>query len=116
MCIKKKALALFLKVKIEEITETTYDEDTFEVETEPGEYRVLTDSEADEAFDEYMSSLIDECVLSEIPEAYRCYFDEEKFTRDVKINDGRGPSLASYDGNENEQKIEGEWFFIYRTN
>ena len=109
------ALARHLDCKPEEI-ELTRQDNVFESDAEPGEYLVVTDDEANELFDEYMRSYIDECVLSEIPQNLRCYFDEERFTRDVKIGDGRGPSLAAYDGEECEQKIGDEWFYIYRTN
>jgi len=89
-----------------------------ESEISDGEYLVLDDSEADERFEQSIESYIDDCVLSEIPKQYRCYFDAEKFINDCKINDGRGNSLASYDSEENEIKDpdSDEWFYIYRTN
>lgn len=109
------ALATHLDISPVDITEG-YTDNVYEAEG--GEYLVLTDEEADEMFDEYMNSFIDEVILSELPEQYRYYFDEEKFKQDVKISDGRGPSLASYDGEENEVNMAGlgEWFYIYRTN
>ena len=42
--------------------------------------------------------------------------DRDEFIDDVIIADGRGPTIASYDGEENEVQYEGEWYFIYRTN
>lgn len=104
---KIQALANFLEVSINEIV-NIYD-NTFECNNE--EYLVLTDSEADEAEDDYLEQYIDDCVLFELPEQYRNYFDRESFKYDCRF-DGRGHSLASYDGNENE---EGE-FYIYRVN
>ena len=80
-----------------------------------GEYYVLTDLEADEIWDEYLDQYIDDCVLPELSEAYRFYFDDEAFKRDLKM-DGRAHSLASYDGNEHEIEIDGEYFYIYRVN
>jgi hypothetical protein len=79
-----------------------------------GRYMVLTDDEADEKWDEYLDNYIDECILPEIPETYQCYFDDEKWKRDARI-DGRGHCLASYDGHENEETVEGTTFYIYRT-
>ncbi len=107
------ALAAHLKVGPETITEEG-NGDWYTCESEPGEYRVLTDSEADEQADQYLESYIDDCVLSELPEQYRSYFDSNKFKRDVLLGDGRGPQLASYDGAEEEEQIDGEWYFIYR--
>ena len=106
---KIKALAKHLDCKKKEITQSSYDEDTFEYEGE--EYLVLTDDEADVKLDQYLDSYIDDCVLPEIPECYRPYFDEEAF-KEACESDGRGYSLASYDGHENEQ----DGFYIYRTN
>jgi hypothetical protein len=79
------------------------------------EYLVLTDSEADSAQDEELENYIDECILSELPEAYRSYFDDESWKRDARM-DGRGHVLSSYDGSENEEKVNGTWYYIYRTN
>jgi len=113
---KEEALVQFLDISPDEIldiVQTKYDDCVFKVGRE--EYLVCTDDEADQRWDEYMDSYIDECVLGEIPEQYRGYFDEERFKADAE-HDGRGQALASYDGDENEAKIEDEWFFIYRVN
>jgi len=79
------------------------------------DYYVLTDSEADEKWDESLDSYLEECVYPDLPESMRFYFDDEKWKRDARI-DGRGHSLSSYDGNENEETVEGETFYIYRIN
>jgi len=60
------------------------------------EYLVLTDDEAETAWDESMDQYIDECVLGEIPQQFRYYFDYEKFKHDASF-DGRGHSLATWD-------------------
>lgn len=80
-----------------------------------GEYLVLTNEEADELWNEYLENYIDECILPEIPETYRNYFDSPAWKRDAQY-DGRGHSLATYDGEENEIKIDGTWYYIYRIN
>ena len=41
--------------------------------------------------------------------------DLDEVIEEVKSLDGRG-CLATYDGSENEEKVNGEWFYIYRTN
>lgn len=90
-------------------------------ETNSGEYMVLTDDEADRAWDESLDSYLDECVLGELPEMARNYFDREKWKDDAKL-DGRGHSLSGYDSEENEataidpESDEEEKFYIYRTN
>lgn len=80
-----------------------------------GEYLVLDDYEADEKFEEYCRSYIDDCM--EIPENMKNYFDEEKFINDVRDQDGRG-ILSSYDSCEYDivDPDSGTTFYIYRTN
>jgi len=77
------------------------------------EYAVMTDSEADKAWDEALDSYIDECL--DIPENVRHYFDEEKWKDDARI-DGRGHSLNHYDGGEDEANINDVDYYIYRRN
>ena len=76
----------------------------------------MTDAEADEMFQENMDNYIDEVVLPEIPAPYDMYFDYEKFIRDVKLEQGRGPTLAAGDGEEVELISGGDYFFMYVQN
>lgn len=104
------ALARFLECKISDIT----DEGDGRYREGRCEYLVGTYEEMDRKYDEYLDSYIDDCILPEIPEAYRFYFDDEKFKRDAASD--RANALASYDGNENEYALEGVTYYIYRTN
>ena len=79
------------------------------------EYIVCTDEEADSLMDDALENYIDEVILSEIPEPYRNYFDNEGWKKDAK-DDGRGHALATYDGEENEEEVNGTTYYIYRTN
>jgi hypothetical protein len=79
------------------------------------EYEVLTDDEADDRWEEELQMYIDECILPEIPEFCQRYFDEEAWKRDARF-DGRGHSIARYDGCENEEEVNGTWYYIYRQN
>lgn len=106
------ALAANLEADPSEITESSHDEKT--LEHGGAEYLVLTDDEADELWEESLESYIDECVLSEIPERYRLYFDGERWMSDAKT-DGRGHALATYDGGEDYENINGTEYYIYRT-
>ena len=42
--------------------------------------------------------------------------DFDHFVDDAVLTDGRGHFLSSYDGEENEVKINNTWYYIYRTN
>lgn len=79
------------------------------------DYLVLTDDEADEAWEENLNSYLEECVYPEIAPPLRGYFDDEKWKRDAKY-DGRGHSLSTYDGTEIEFNNEHETIYLYRTN
>lgn len=104
---RRLALALCLDVAdMDDVTSATYG-DGFECEG--GEYEVLTEEEADEAFAEAIETYVDDCM--DIPSNIRPYFDMDAFKVDVEMTDGRGPILAAYDGEEREFGR----FFIYRT-
>ena len=99
--------------EVEELESDDYNED----------YRVLTDEEADEAWEESLDNYIEECITPEIDKisegagnlSYYITFDEDAWKRDARM-DGRGHSLSSYDGHENEETVEGTTFYIYRIN
>ncbi|WP_298845621.1 hypothetical protein [uncultured Clostridium sp.] len=95
------------------ITESSYDDSVFE--SEGGTYLVCSNEEANDLWEESLESYIDDCILPEIPESYRNYFDNESWKNDAK-QDGRGHSLSGYDGEETEVSVNGETYYIYRTN
>ena len=70
-----------------------------EYDENSSDYLVLTDDEANDKLEESLDS----------------YFDEDAWKYDAKM-DGRGHSLASYDGNENEETVNDETYYIYRIN
>jgi hypothetical protein len=111
--IKIRALAAHFKVSTDEINEERGD--YFTVDSEPGEYAVLTDEEANERWEEYLDSYIDDCILEGKDGALAKYFDRDAWKDDAR-HDGRGHCLSPYDGEEHEIKIDGEWIYIYRTN
>ena len=44
------------------------------------------------------------------------FIDREEFIDDVIISDGRGHTISSYDGEEDEIEYNNEWYYIYRMN
>jgi hypothetical protein len=74
---------------------------------------VATDSEADDLYDQYLDSYLEECVLPELPEIAQRYFDKEAWKIDARM-DGRGNSLGRYDGKECEQAVNGTTYYLYR--
>ena len=79
------------------------------------EWSVLTDEEADAAWEDSLDSYLEECVYPELSGHLANYFDEEAWKRDARF-DGRGHCLSSWDGAEHEEKVDGEWFYLYRVN
>jgi hypothetical protein len=108
------ALAAHLEVEPDTISECRYGINLYECTEAPGEYLVLTDGERDTAASEALDSYIDDCL--EIPAAIEHYFDRDAWKRDALMSDGYGHALSSYDGEEHETQIDGEWYYIYRVN
>lgn len=112
--MKKQALIKFLNLteeQAEDLKVSPYNDNLFEYCNE--EYEVLTDEEANERWDEELDNYLEEYIYAELPEDVRCYFDYEEWKRDERF-EGRGHSLAHYDGEENTETIDGETFYIYR--
>lgn len=79
------------------------------------EYLIVTDEEGSDLEDEYLENYINECVLDQIPEVYRNYFDNESFKSDCRL-DGRAHTLATYDHREEVQSVNDTEYYIYRIN
>lgn len=106
------------------------------------EYLILTDEEADEMAKEYILDTawgfnksfldshseaiaeIDDKSYAKLQEGCESINkavlamidDKDHFVEDAIASDGRGHFLSPYDGEENEVKIAGTYYFIYRTN
>lgn len=93
--------------EVEDYNENDYNND----------YMVLTGEEADKMLDEELENYIDECILPELNESYRQYFDNEAWKADAR-HGGRGHSLGRYDGEENEETVSDDLgkytYYIYR--
>lgn len=84
------------------------------IEADGEEYVVIPNAMIESVFHDYAEELIDECIINDLPEKYRCYFDYDKFIQDMSF-DGYG-QMSSYDGEDNEQKYNGEYYHILRMN
>lgn len=136
---KEQALAQHLNVSENEVDELR-DGEVFEADSEPGEYLVLTEEEADDkareeieetlwAFNKSFLDSHSEGIASLSEEGFkaiqnqceganpaiRAMIDDlEHFADDAIATDGKAHFLANYDHEEHEEKVNGEWFFIYR--
>lgn len=91
------ALALHLGVEIEDVNISSYNDNVVEYGNQ--EYLVVTDDEADELWDQDLENYIDECILPDLDDRYKNYFDRESWKSDARY-DGRAHSLNRYDGRE----------------
>ena len=102
------------------------------------DYLVYTDDEADEAVHDYIKESVcffrsdfiaahaevDEEVIKKLQELHEnsnnaiksLIKDFDHFVDDAICADGRGHFLSSYDGEENEINVNGNTYYIYRTN
>mgnify|MGYP003650801325 CR=1 FL=1 len=80
---------------------------------------------SDEQKDDYVESYLDD--IREDPVNYlkdmgygndelERYVDREAFIQGVVDEGYRGENLSSYDGEENEEDVNGTWYYIYRIN
>ena len=91
--------------------EISDDDDNWEY-TEEAKDRYV-ESRMDDVRDDPMNALREWGMEDRIEE----FIDEDDFIDGVIEADGRGHTLSSYDGNENESVgPDGEWYYIYRTN
>lgn len=81
-------------------------------EENDGEYKVMTDSEADQEADEYL----DEEQWKMAVEGNNTTSSFEDWKEMVINTDGRGQILNYYDGCEEYEEVDGTDYYIYRTN
>ena len=75
-------------------------------------YFVYTDEEAEKKFVESIRSYAEDRIQYEIPDDLVWYFDREAYIEDLHMD--RGQQLASYDGEENSEVINGTTYYIYK--
>jgi len=110
---RREALGKHLDADILDIEVSRYDDNVLEYGG--ADYLVVTDGEADELWEQYLDSYLEECVYPELPENMQNYFDDDAWKRDARM-DGRGHSLNRYDGCEYDETSDGtgETYYIYR--
>jgi len=92
-------------IKVEEYDSKNYNND----------YLVLTDSEAEDKWEEALNNYLEDCIYPELTGNLANYFDDDKWKQDARY-DGRGHSLASYDGEEHEESVNNTTYYIFRIN
>ena len=75
-------------------------------------YRVYTDREANDALDQALDEYCEEHILSQIPSSLHQYFDDEEWKDDNSSD--RGSYLGQSDGDEHEETINGNTYYIYK--
>jgi len=85
--------------------------DDFTIEIEGAEFRVINESEIEDAWTNSLIDMLEDCHGHEIPDHLKPYIDYDKWAQDAKI-DGMGHHFSSYDGNE----VSTQNFYIFRVN
>lgn len=98
-----------LEIKIEELEEELEDS------------RDWSDEQKDNYIESYVDDIRSEPVsfLQDMgygDEEFEKYINQDDFIQGVVDEGYRGENLASYDGHEHEEQINGTWYFIYRIN
>lgn len=75
-------------------------------------YRVYNDTEANYALDEALDTYCEDNILSQIPNYLHQYFDAEEWKDDNSSD--RGHYLGQSDGDEHEETINGNTYYIYK--
>ena len=76
------------------------------------EWLVLTDEKADETVADYAQCSLDD-VLYRVDEVIKQYFDTERYVEDYIYDSDRGSVIASYDGNEYDETVNGTTYYLY---
>ena len=97
----------YLENELEELTD---DEDSYEF-TEEAKERYVEGRLDDVRYDP-VAFLRDYGLEREIEN----FIDQESFIEDVIRSDGRGHTISSHDGSEDEVEYEGTTYYIYRMN
>lgn len=105
------ALALMLGLHINEIDDIEEGNNNYWT-VQGVSYLAGTDEEMDDIWNDYLESYIDDCL--EIPKEMERYFDREAWKSDARM-DGRGHSLNSYDGGEEEINLNGVYYYAYKN-
>lgn len=107
------AIMLMFNLPLENISDLiTHERDNYWI-IEGEDYLFGTDSEMDDEWDQDLDNYLDECVLSELPETVRIYFDKDAWKSNARM-DGRGHSLNRWGGGDLEQKWNDEWYYAYQ--
>ena len=65
---------------------------------------------------EWFDSIYGSSWVREMRDTLKDYIDWKALAEYVVDSDGVANTLARWDGKEHEEKVNGEWFYIYRTN
>lgn len=76
------------------------------------EWLVLTDEEADEQVANYAEDSLDD-VLYGVNEVIKQYFNTEEYLEDYIYNSDRGSVIASRDGEEHTETVNGTTYYLY---
>ncbi len=68
------------------------------------------------SMEDYFENMYGSNWMHEVKDLLKDFIDWDAAAQECVDIDGRGQALATYDGDENEQEVNGTTYYIYRTN
>jgi hypothetical protein len=101
---------------LDELDSKIYTKNDFYIEIDRAEYRFINADAIWWIYQEEQEDLIKDCYLGGIELPYWLKIDWEQTCENVLNADGYGHHFSRYDGSEEEFNLNGESWYIFRTN
>lgn len=101
-----------------ELLKKLYTVDTdFLWETESGEYRIINEDVIFEIYKDEIRETTQDCYLNglDLDKYWWIAIDWEKTAQNVLDSDGYGHHFSHYDHSEQEFKLDGVWYHVFRV-
>lgn len=106
------------KGEVGDLIDELQTEDSFHIELDGNEYRFIDAAEIDDIAVEEIKEIVKECYLdgTDLDKLWWIAIDWEQTAENCINADGYGHHFSSYDGSEEEERLLGKDWYIFRTN
>lgn len=102
------------KEERKELLELLENENDFHWEADGSEYRIISEEAIEEIHQDEIREFVEENYVDS--NLWWIEIDWEQTAENVRSSDGYGNHFATYDGDEQEFRLDREWFYVFRTN
>tara|TARA_R110000803_G_scaffold198484_2_gene262238 strand:+ start:240 stop:623 length:384 start_codon:yes stop_codon:yes gene_type:complete len=101
-----------------ELLNSLYKESDFCWEAGGAEYRIICEDVIEEIHTEEVKDLTIDCYFNgtDLHKNTWIEIDWEKTAENVRKSDGYGNHFSHYDGSEEEFRLDGVWYYVFRVN